>query len=79
MADPTLTFTRAVVAYKASDGYSTEQTYRIDAQTPRPEAAWLDAFEELSRLLHLFGHGEEAMRIAQEAGDRVKAWRDSRP
>lgn len=70
MADPKLISARVQIAHTASDGYSNRESFKIKG---RPEGSLLAAFEEMSRLLHLYGFGAEAMRRAHEAADRVAA------
>lgn len=38
---------------------------------PKPHEALLGAFEELSRILHLFGFGKEALSRAEKIGDQT--------
>lgn len=71
MSNPTLKKTRVLVSYTGSDNYRSETSWSSTRPGATPEGVYLDAFEELSRLLHLFGHGEEAMRRATESGQRV--------
>lgn len=76
MTAPTLKRTKAVIGYTSSDGYGMEVGYSShNNKTLPPHAPLLDAFEDLSRILHLFGHGDEAMQRAKDAADRVAAWR----
>lgn len=78
MSAPTLKRVKAVIGYTSSDKYSMEVGYSShnNKHLP-PHVPLLDAFEELSRILHLFGHGEEAMQRAKDAADRVAAWRNA--
>lgn len=78
MADPTLKRTRALITYTGSDDYRAETSWSSTRAGATPEGVFLEAFEELSRLLHLFGFGEEAMRRAAEAGERVRVSRGMR-
>jgi hypothetical protein len=72
MSDPTLKRTNVTIGYTGSDGYRAEATFNQRHTEGGPEKVFLYAFEELSRLLHLFGFGDEAIRLAQEAAERVR-------
>jgi len=80
MADPLLVSSRVEISYKADDGYSSTESFRAGPGSfnDDPEGALLAGFEELSRLLHLFGFGEEAMRRASAAAARVQEFFDNR-
>lgn len=69
---PTLKHASAKITYTASDGYRAEVGYS-SARCPadKPHEALLGAFEELSRILHLFGFGKEALQRAEKIGDQT--------
>lgn len=66
---PTLKRTSAKIVYTASDGYRAEVHYSSTMGPDKPHEALLGAFEELSRILHLFGFGKEALQRAEKIGD----------
>jgi len=78
MTDPTLKRSSVLIKYTGSDGYSFECLTNSRHTEGGPEMPLMVAFEELSRILHLFGHGEQAMKAAQEAAQRVADWRAGR-
>ena len=51
--------------------------YRRTKETP-PERPFIDAIEELARLTALFGFEEEALKVFNEARERVFEWRKNR-
>jgi hypothetical protein len=83
MADPKLKRTSVVLKYTASDGYRMEfgakagtgSKHRVTGEEVPPEHALLDAMEELSRVLALFGFGEQAKAKFDAAQKAVADWR----
>jgi len=78
MSDPTLKRSSVVIKYTASDGYSFECLTNSRHTEGGPEMPLLVAFEELSRILHLFGFGEQAMDAAYAAAGRVEEFQARR-
>lgn len=79
MSDPTINHCSAKIVHRASDGYRAEVGYSsMSAPKDRPQEALIGAFVELSRVLHLFGFGEQAMLAARAAGSRVASSRGRR-
>lgn len=74
MADPTLKTTRVLISYTASDGYRSEMSLS-SARAPTPQAVYIEAVEELSRLCALFGFEAEARNAFDGAAQRVVASR----
>lgn len=72
MADPTLKRTSVQINYTASDGYRSEVGYSSD-RSESPEAAYIAAIDELSRLAHLFGFGDRARAAFDAAAQRTTA------
>lgn len=77
MSDPTLTRFSLDMGYTASDGYSMKVGYASGKQAT-PEAAILDALDELTRIAALFGYGDQAAARSAAAIKRVADWRASR-
>lgn len=74
MADPTLKRTSVQINYTASDGYRAEVGYS-SAKASTPEAVFIEAMDELSRLCHLFGFGDRARAAFDDAAARVAEYR----
>lgn len=74
MNDPTLKRTSVQINYTASDGYRAEVGYS-SARNGTPEAVFIEAIDELSRLAHAFGFGDQARAAFDDAAKRVGEWR----
>lgn len=77
MADPTLKSASTKLVYTASDGYRCEMG-NSSKLAGSPQAALLGAFDELARVLALFGFESEARAAAESAFQRVADWRSKR-
>jgi hypothetical protein len=83
MTDPTLKKTSIKFGYTASDGYRMSfeakggagTQHRVTGAEVPPEKALLEAMEELSRILALFGFGAEARAKFDAAQQAVADWR----
>ena len=72
MGNPTIKRASAKITYTSSDGYRAETSYSSTVcDKDKPHEALLGAFEELSRILHLFGFGKEALERARKIGDQT--------
>lgn len=77
MADPTLKTTRVLISYTASDGYRSEMSLS-SARATTPQAVYIEAVEELSRLCALFGFEAEARQAFEGAAARVAQHREGK-
>ena len=83
MSNPTLTRTRVVVAYTASDGFRAEfgakggigTKHRVTGMCVPPEHALIAGLEELARITALFGFEDAALEAFNAARQRVFDWR----
>jgi hypothetical protein len=75
MTAPTIKSASVRIAYSSSDGYRAETGFGSN-RAPTPQAAMLDAIDELARILALFGFGDDAQAAVSDACSRVKADRE---
>ena len=81
MSDPKIAECSVAVRYRADDGYNSSVEFRVDYRRTKeipPERPFIDAIEELARLTALFGFEEEALKVFNEARERVFEWRKNR-
>ena len=81
MSDPKIAECSAAVRYKADDGYYSVVEFQVDHRRTKeipPERPFINAIEELARLTALFGFEEEALKVFNEARERVFEWRKNR-
>lgn len=80
--DPTIVTASVQIAYRASDGFSSKQAFSLATKEARedcpPVKPMLDAFEELARLLVLFGYEPQAEAVFLSTRQRVSNWRKNR-
>lgn len=85
-AEPTLNRTSIVIGYSSSDGYRSEMKGKggkgtknlVTGKEVAPEAALLAAFQELTRILCLFGFEAQVVEAFDEQRTAVQEWRESR-